>query len=224
MFSSHKTQIFVYGKPPHSSSPPPAAPFHRRLFSTAGSTLLSVFPSNILTDDLIFSGKNCCQAELMKRMFYCPAIVMKYTNFCSRVSASVYRSVRVCEGSLATACTAMSSAKETEEESSMDLDLEFTLHLENEKSKTLVPKSKVDLELSLPMGCSESEITSSHQNGIIGGTHFLDDEEPEVLPAFLLPMVVAGGATNLAVIKELKAVLPSARPMAAAGGVNSSAA
>ncbi|GAB4857464.1 hypothetical protein Ancab_015373 [Ancistrocladus abbreviatus] len=102
------------------------------------------------------------------------------------------------KGSSATACTAISSAKETEEESSMDLDLDFTLHLGADKSpsskkhagdilKALVPQLKVDLELNLSTGPSESDITSVHQgskalqHGIdlpmaIGGTHFLDDE------------------------------------------------
>ncbi|GAB4834495.1 hypothetical protein Ancab_032752 [Ancistrocladus abbreviatus] len=102
------------------------------------------------------------------------------------------------KGSSATACTAMSSPKETEEESLMDLDLDFTLHLGSEKSpspkkparkilKVVVPRSKIDLELSLSTGPSESDITSVHQgsnalqHGIdvplaIGGTHFPVDE------------------------------------------------
>ncbi|BFG31845.1 hypothetical protein CerSpe_181190 [Prunus speciosa] len=75
------------------------------------------------------------------------------------------------KGSSATACTTMSSAKETDEESSMDFELDFALHLGNEKvpspkkpansklrAQELQPK--VDLELSLSTGLSESEITS----------------------------------------------------------------
>ncbi|KAL0393623.1 UNVERIFIED_CONTAM: hypothetical protein Slati_4328500 [Sesamum latifolium] len=38
------------------------------------------------------------------------------------------------KGSTATACTSLSSAKETEEESLMDLELDFTLHLGSDKS------------------------------------------------------------------------------------------
>ncbi|KAJ4832354.1 hypothetical protein Tsubulata_002152 [Turnera subulata] len=77
------------------------------------------------------------------------------------------------KGSSATACSAMSSAKEADEESSMDLELDFSLHLGNEKMHS--PKkpasssmkgpewqSKVDLELSLSTGPSESDITSVH--------------------------------------------------------------
>ncbi|XAR70231.1 hypothetical protein NMG60_11027019 [Bertholletia excelsa] len=77
------------------------------------------------------------------------------------------------KGSSATACTVVSSAKETDEESSMDLDLDFSLHLGNEKGSS--PKKylytnmkapdlqhKVDLELSLSTGPTESDITSVH--------------------------------------------------------------
>ncbi|KAL5181958.1 putative WRKY transcription factor 19 [Glycine soja] len=75
--------------------------------------------------------------------------------------------------SSATACTALSSAKEIDEESSMpmDIELDFTLHLGCEKVKS--PKKlassnlkifelqpKVDLELSLSTRPSESDITS----------------------------------------------------------------
>ncbi|XP_061341144.1 uncharacterized protein LOC133287533 [Gastrolobium bilobum] len=77
------------------------------------------------------------------------------------------------KGSSATACTAMSSAKEIDEESSMDIELDFTLHLGYEKVqclkkpsssnlKTFESKPKVDLELSLSNGPSESDITSVH--------------------------------------------------------------
>ncbi|KAF7828203.1 putative WRKY transcription factor 19 [Senna tora] len=77
------------------------------------------------------------------------------------------------KGSSATACTAMSSAKEIDEESSMDIELDFTLHLGCEKVPTLKkPASsnlknlelhpKVDLELSLSTTPSESDITSVH--------------------------------------------------------------
>ncbi|PNT45393.1 hypothetical protein POPTR_003G134200v4 [Populus trichocarpa] len=73
------------------------------------------------------------------------------------------------KGSSATACTSMSSAIETDEESSMDLD--FSLHLGHEKM--LSPKKparsylkgmepKVDLELGLSTGPSESDVTSIH--------------------------------------------------------------
>ncbi|GMH22670.1 hypothetical protein Nepgr_024513 [Nepenthes gracilis] len=102
------------------------------------------------------------------------------------------------KGSSVTACTAISSAKETEEESSMDLDLDFALHLGNRKSpntkksacadlRTPVPQEKVDLGLSLCTGPSESDITGIHhcsieiENGIhvpltIGGPHFPNDK------------------------------------------------
>ncbi|MBA0707536.1 hypothetical protein Golax_019573 [Gossypium laxum] len=74
------------------------------------------------------------------------------------------------KGSSTTACTTTSSAKEADAESSMDIELDFTLHLGNEK--VINPKKsassnlnglelqpKVDLELSLSTGPSESEIT-----------------------------------------------------------------
>ncbi|CAN1189606.1 Probable WRKY transcription factor 19 [Linum perenne] len=75
------------------------------------------------------------------------------------------------KGSSVTGCTTMSSAKETDEESSMDLELDFSLHLGNEKvsstkksltshTKGLEFPTKLDLELSLATGPSESEITS----------------------------------------------------------------
>ncbi|GLT34801.1 hypothetical protein SLA2020_092960 [Shorea laevis] len=71
-----------------------------------------------------------------------------------------------------TACTPMSSAKETDEES--DIDVDFTLHLGNEKAlnsktcgnsnmKGLELQPKVDLELSLTTGPSESVITGVHR-------------------------------------------------------------
>ncbi|KAM2938430.1 hypothetical protein FF1_038220 [Malus domestica] len=71
------------------------------------------------------------------------------------------------KGSSTTACTTMSSAKETDEESSMDFELDFALHLGNEKVPSLRKPAKsalelmpkVDLELSLSTGLSESEIT-----------------------------------------------------------------
>uniref|UniRef100_A0A2P2LHK6 WRKY19-like zinc finger domain-containing protein n=1 Tax=Rhizophora mucronata TaxID=61149 RepID=A0A2P2LHK6_RHIMU len=77
------------------------------------------------------------------------------------------------KGNSATACTTMSSAKETDEESSMDLELNFSLHLGNEKTpspkkcvssnlEALEGQPKVDLELSLATGTSESDITSAH--------------------------------------------------------------
>nr|GMD97635.1 putative wrky transcription factor 19 [Ipomoea batatas] len=74
----------------------------------------------------------------------------------------------------ATVCTSTSSTKESDDESSMDLELDFTLHLGNEKS--LSPKKsascekefnmpfKVDLELSLSSGPSESGITTAYQS------------------------------------------------------------
>ncbi|KAF5730042.1 hypothetical protein HS088_TW20G00412 [Tripterygium wilfordii] len=79
------------------------------------------------------------------------------------------------KGSSVTACTTMSSAKETEDESSMDIALNFTLHLGSEKMsspkksandnlKGLEQECKVDLELSLSRGPSESDITSVHVN------------------------------------------------------------
>ncbi|GFZ01313.1 hypothetical protein Acr_14g0009480 [Actinidia rufa] len=77
------------------------------------------------------------------------------------------------KGSSATACTTVSSAKETDEESSMDLDLDFSLHLGNEKiyspkkssrSNLKAPdmQPKVDLQLSLSTGHTDSDITSVH--------------------------------------------------------------
>ncbi|KAL6986339.1 hypothetical protein U1Q18_019707 [Sarracenia purpurea var. burkii] len=78
------------------------------------------------------------------------------------------------KGSSATVCTTVSSAKETDEESSMEIDLDFSLHLGNEKiyspkkseSCNLkapdVQQPKVDLQLSLSAGHTESDITSFH--------------------------------------------------------------
>ncbi|KAK4844097.1 hypothetical protein QYF36_016430 [Acer negundo] len=76
------------------------------------------------------------------------------------------------KGSTATACTTMSSAKETDEESSMDLELDFTLHLGNENPKKsayailkgLESQPKVDLQLSLSTGPSESDLTCVHSS------------------------------------------------------------
>ncbi|XP_022996316.1 uncharacterized protein LOC111491580 [Cucurbita maxima] len=78
------------------------------------------------------------------------------------------------KGSSATACTRVSSAKETDEESSMALDLDFSLNLGNDKVaspkepankslKAQTVKPKVDLELSLSTGPSESDVTSIYQ-------------------------------------------------------------
>ncbi|KAG7036006.1 putative WRKY transcription factor 19 [Cucurbita argyrosperma subsp. argyrosperma] len=78
------------------------------------------------------------------------------------------------KGSSATACTRVSSAKETDEESSMALDLDFSLNLGNDKVaspkepankslKVQTVKPKVDLELSLSTGPSESDVTSIYQ-------------------------------------------------------------
>ncbi|GAV63520.1 hypothetical protein CFOL_v3_07038 [Cephalotus follicularis] len=82
------------------------------------------------------------------------------------------------KGSSATACTTLSSAKETDEESSMDLDLDFTLHLGNEKIPSpkksasshlngLDLRPKVDLQLSLTTGPSESDMTCVHPSSIL---------------------------------------------------------
>ncbi|KAK6947869.1 hypothetical protein RJ641_001342 [Dillenia turbinata] len=81
------------------------------------------------------------------------------------------------KGSSATACTSLSSAKETEEESAMDIELDFSLHLGNEKlhPKKLAgsnPKAadlhpKIDLELSLSTGHSESEISSVYPSSTV---------------------------------------------------------
>lgn len=79
------------------------------------------------------------------------------------------------KGSSAIACTAMSSAKDTDEESSLDIELDFTLHLGCEKVqslkkpassnlKTLELQPKFDLELSLSTRPCESDITSVHLN------------------------------------------------------------
>ncbi|XP_077227399.1 uncharacterized protein LOC143860576 [Tasmannia lanceolata] len=67
------------------------------------------------------------------------------------------------KGSSGTACT-ISSVKETDDECSMDLGLNFHLHLGNEKSPSPRKPSvglgpKFDLQLSLSMGPSESDIT-----------------------------------------------------------------
>ncbi|CAH2048290.1 unnamed protein product [Thlaspi arvense] len=82
------------------------------------------------------------------------------------------------KGSSATACTSLSSAKETEEASSMDIELDFSLHLGNEKPASnkrpanlkmkglqVVSSPRFDLELSLSGGGScQSEITAvQHQ-------------------------------------------------------------
>ncbi|KAI4370120.1 hypothetical protein MLD38_018501 [Melastoma candidum] len=76
------------------------------------------------------------------------------------------------KGSSATACTTVSSCKEADEGSTMDLALDFALHLgsdKNQPSKKAVCSSamggaqypsKVDLELSLSTGPSESGITN----------------------------------------------------------------
>ncbi|KAE8722500.1 putative WRKY transcription factor 19 [Hibiscus syriacus] len=78
------------------------------------------------------------------------------------------------KGSSMTACTATSSAKESDVESSMDIELDFTLHLGNEKVNN--PKKpagsdlkggkglqlNVGLELSLSTGFSESDVTGVH--------------------------------------------------------------
>ncbi|KAF8013352.1 hypothetical protein BT93_I1252 [Corymbia citriodora subsp. variegata] len=79
------------------------------------------------------------------------------------------------KGSSGTAWTTSSSAKETDEESSMDLDLDFTLSIGSDKApsrkkvaspdtKALELQPKVDLELSLSTGPSESDITCIHPN------------------------------------------------------------
>lgn len=78
------------------------------------------------------------------------------------------------KGSSATACTRVSSAKETDEESSMALDLDFSLNLGSDKvaspkepaNKSLKVQKvnpRVDLELSLSTGPSESDVTSVYQ-------------------------------------------------------------
>ncbi|XP_050227273.1 uncharacterized protein LOC126676942 [Mercurialis annua] len=100
------------------------------------------------------------------------------------------------KGSSGTACTTMSSAKETDEESSMDFQLDFALHLGNEKSspknssssnlKMLESQPKVDLELSLSTKPSESDIISVYPSStvldfgmdiphIIGGASNVDE-------------------------------------------------
>ncbi|CAD5316232.1 unnamed protein product [Arabidopsis thaliana] len=82
------------------------------------------------------------------------------------------------KGSSATACTSLSSARETEEASSMDIELDFSLHLGNEKPTASnkkpanlkmkglqVPSPKFDLDLSLSGGGScQSEITAVQQH------------------------------------------------------------
>lgn len=76
------------------------------------------------------------------------------------------------KGSSATACTTISSMKETEDDFLMDLNLDFNLHIG--KERTLNPKKnfhstpkglevekpKLDLVLSLSSGYAESDITS----------------------------------------------------------------
>lgn len=77
------------------------------------------------------------------------------------------------KASSATGCTAMSSAKETDEESSMDLELDFSLHLgEKAPIRKKVPtfsnksamdiQNQVDLELSLFSVPAESDVTTVH--------------------------------------------------------------
>ncbi|CAN8245407.1 unnamed protein product [Cochlearia groenlandica] len=74
------------------------------------------------------------------------------------------------KGSSETACTSLSSAKETQEESSMDIDLNFSLHLGNEKPanpkmkglQVVAPKYDLDLSLSSGGYC-QSEITAFQQ-------------------------------------------------------------
>lgn len=102
--------------------------------------------------------------------------------------------------SFGTAGTTTSSAKETDEESTLDLDLDFTLHLGNDKilspegsvrstMKAPAVQSKVDLELSLSTGTTESDLTTVFSNstpvpnGIeipagSGGAFFIDEGSP----------------------------------------------
>ncbi|XP_068308146.1 uncharacterized protein [Pyrus communis] len=95
------------------------------------------------------------------------------------------------KGSSATACTIMSSAKEMDEESSMDFELDFALHLGNEKvpslrkpaKSALELQPKVDLELSLSTGLSESEITS------------VNPSPGSVLSGMELPLAAGGAQT-----------------------------
>ncbi|KAL5551889.1 hypothetical protein UlMin_002065 [Ulmus minor] len=99
------------------------------------------------------------------------------------------------KGSSATACTAVSSNKETDEESSMDLELDFSLCIGNEKlispkkptnsnPKAMELQPKVDLELSLTTGSSDSDITSVH----LGSNSLLSGVE--------LPLSVFGGQNS----------------------------
>ncbi|CAA2993042.1 uncharacterized protein LOC111368464 [Olea europaea var. sylvestris] len=98
------------------------------------------------------------------------------------------------KGCTVTACTSLSSAKETEGESTMDLELDFTLHLGREKSQS--PKlsasynlksfdacPKVDLELSLSSGPAESDIAN------------VDRSSTE--PKSILKMPIGGGSLNI---------------------------
>ncbi|XP_022760850.1 uncharacterized protein LOC111307008 isoform X3 [Durio zibethinus] len=69
------------------------------------------------------------------------------------------------KGSSITACATTSSAKEADEESSMDIELDFTLNPKKSaipNLKGLELQLKVDLELSLSTGSSESGITTVH--------------------------------------------------------------
>lgn len=107
------------------------------------------------------------------------------------------------KGSSATACTSISSAKEIEESSSVDLELDFALHLSNEKtpspkkscsshSKTVDIWPKVDLELSLSSGITESDITTVHLSptlpqNVMKDSYFLNKAVREIKPAATTP-------------------------------------
>ncbi|KAK1377139.1 Transcription factor [Heracleum sosnowskyi] len=100
------------------------------------------------------------------------------------------------KGSSATACTTVSSAKETDEGSSMELELDFSLHLGNEKASSPkncvssnltapVMRPKVNLDLSLSFKPSESDLSTNPcispcqhvvENTLtIGGTNHKDE-------------------------------------------------
>ncbi|KZV21112.1 hypothetical protein F511_35476 [Dorcoceras hygrometricum] len=121
-------------------------------------------------------------------------------NLCNSSSSSDSKESTV------TACTPVSSAKESEEESSMDLDLNFTLHLGGEKSsapeksgsynfKSLDKLPTVDLQLSLSSVPARSDIADSQPSSsavrevakMVATTGGLNADERSIgTPPFLL--------------------------------------
>lgn len=106
-----------------------------------------------------------------------PTNELSESSLCLGLGHSSSSSETKVSSATATACTSTSSMKETDGESSMDLELDFTLHLGNERPLSHISKSascdkkiafdvpvKVDLELSLSSGPSESGTTAAYQS------------------------------------------------------------